>query len=83
MMPSLLGNLAWLLHSKGQFDEALDYYNQARQELRAAGNEDKLEAGTLFNKMGVAYNEMGNYAEAECRRIRNDGLVAHGSTLSR
>jgi serine/threonine-protein kinase len=65
MMPSLMGNLAWLLHSKGRFDEALSYYDQAQQELHAGGNEDKLEAGTLFNKIGVAYTEMGKYRDAE------------------
>lgn len=65
VFPIIYGNLAWLLHSRGKFDEALSYYNQAAEELRAAGNQEQMEAGTLFNKMGVAYNEMGDYAQAE------------------
>ena len=64
-LPGVLGNLAWLLHSKGDFAEALNYYNQAHQEIRNSGNEDKVEAGILFNKIGVAYNEMGDYQNAE------------------
>lgn len=64
VIPGILSNLAWLLHSRGDFEQALKYYNQA-QAAQLAGDKEGLEAGTLNNKIGVAYTEMGDYAQAE------------------
>lgn len=65
MIPIILGNLAWLLHSQAKFDEAFKYYGMAEQEIINAGNQEQFEAGTLYNKIGVAYNEKGDYQQAE------------------
>ena len=60
-----LGNLAWLLQARGDFAEAFKYFNLALARIRAEGNEESSQGGALYNKMAVAYTEMGDYQQAE------------------
>lgn len=60
-----LGNLAWLLQARGEFPEAFKYFDLALAGIRAEGNEEQAQGGTLYNKMAVAYTEKGDYQQAE------------------
>ena len=60
-----MGNLGMAHRNRGELRKALDFYNQARAELRRTSDEASFEEGTLLNNIGIILKLLGEYPAAE------------------
>ncbi|HRI05154.1 MAG TPA: serine/threonine-protein kinase [Pyrinomonadaceae bacterium] len=87
VLPVVKSNLGTHLGQTGDFQEALKYFNNALEDMRAAGNEQTLEGGSTYYNIGRMYTALDDYKTAEynyekAREIlTNSGGEEHFYTL--
>ena len=60
----LMANMADILRRRGDFETALDYYNQALATLKESFGEDYHSEALIYNAIGNVYRDMGEFGTA-------------------
>lgn len=65
IIPIIQGNLGTLSSLGGDYKSALNYNQQALEEIRQAGNELTIDGGNIYSSIGFTYDQLGDYLQAE------------------
>ncbi len=60
----IAGAFGFLYDEIGEYDRALEYYNEAINDLGNVSSAPKAKLAKLYNNMGVAYTNKGNFKRA-------------------